>query len=102
MTQVSLDGAVDDPELARNLLVRFAVGHQAQRGQLAGGELHVRDSLGKLGGSRGGETGLSGKHIANARDEIVGGDVFQDVGFRSRLERSGNLVVRVVGGEHDD
>ena len=89
-------------ERAGDLLVGLAVGHQPQRRQLARRELDARHALGELRGRGRREIGLAGEHVADAGDQIVGGDVLQHVRLRAGLERARDLFVGVVGREHDD
>ena len=85
-----------------DLLVAVAVGHQPQRRQLARRQLHLGDALGQLGGGGRRQVGLAGQHVVDARDERGGGDVLEDVGLGARLQRAGDVLVGVVGGQHDD
>ena len=45
---------------------------------------------------------MPARTVSNAAHEIVGGNVFQHVGLRASLERTRDLVVGVVGRQHDD
>ena len=83
-------------------LFALPVGHQPQRGQLARRQLHAGHALGELGGGRRREIGLAGEHVVDAGDEGVGGDVFQHVRLGSGFERAGDVLVGVVGRQHDD
>jgi hypothetical protein len=102
VAEVGLHRSLADAELVRDVLVGLAVGHQAQRRQLAWRELNVSHSLGQLGGGRRREVGLAGEYIVDARDQRVGRDVLEHVGLGAGLQGPGNIVVRVVGREHDD
>ena len=101
MAEVGLDRALADVERGCDLLVRLAVGHQAERRHLARRQLHARHAFGQLGGRRWSDERFPGEHGADAADEIVSGDVFQDVRLRARLQRPLDLVVGVVGRQDD-
>ena len=97
-----LHGALADRELACDRFVRLAVGHQAKRGHLSRRELHARHAFGQLRRRRRRQIRLAGEHVVDAVDQVVGGDVLQDVRLRAGLQRARDVVVGIVGGEHDD
>ena len=44
---------------------------------------------------------MPGQHVVNAGDEVVGGDVLQHVRLRAGPQRARDVLVGVVGREHD-
>ena len=102
MIEVGLDRALADRELAGDLLVGLAVGHQAQCRHLARRQLHARHPFGQLRRRGRREVRLAREDVADAADQIVGGNVLQHVRLRARFQRARDLVVGVVGRQHDD
>jgi Outer membrane efflux protein len=47
-----------------------------------------------------GEVAPAGEHRTDARDERVGGNVLENVGLGAGLQRPGDVLVGIVGGEH--
>src|SRR6202165_1896017 len=106
--EVALDGPQAETERPGNLLVRHSVSGQPEHLELASAEVGATRPLGARppSGQRGGYTRLEHGgprgHRANGLEQLGAWCGLEEITGNARLERLQNVVLLVVGGEHQD
>ena len=102
MGQMNLDRRLADTEGIGDLLVGSARGHLPQHGNLARSQLHLSHPRHQFRCNDLGDPGSALMYGAYASNQICGGDVLEEIPLRAGLEGPTDIVIRVVGREHDE
>src|SRR6516165_1069245 len=99
---LSLDGLFAQTEPSGDLFVGFTLGNQAQHADLRRSERVVGGMLGELIGGLRGKRLSAGVHGTDSLPQLSVQRGLEKVGLRTGLERSQNVYVARIGGQHDD
>src|SRR5580704_8842873 len=99
---VGLDGGFGNVKFRGDLLVTSTAHDLLQDIELARSQLFCTDAFGKP--LRNGRWNVRAPrmHGANSRDQVVGSHAFQQVSARACLQRTKDVFVAIVGGEHNE
>src|SRR5258707_9364044 len=97
-----LHGRLADTQLHRDLLIALAAREQRQDLQFSGAQGFAAQARGKLRHDRRRNAGLAGVDLADAVEQLLALRVLQDVALCAGLDRPGDVVVGIEGGQTDD
>ncbi len=86
----------------RNLLVALAVHNLLQHVELPRRQIFCAHALGKLLGNRRRNVRFARMNRADGRDQLLRGHALQQIGPRPGLQRAIDILIAVVGGQHDE